>query len=248
MNGFHRLKIEDLQELCDEREEESLSLEFKPCNELKIGTEFWDKSGQTRKRQRDDVLNELTKDVSAFLNSAGGTIIYGILEKNSRADSLDEAYSFRLGSKQDNVQSEKVVDWLRAHIQPPPTIDVYPVLETQDRNSPWYLVIEIPQGQQAYMARDHKFYKRIGSTVQPMKQYEVSDVMNRTWAAALDLRIEIRSQTKRPNGWVNLALGVQITSKNFISSEYGALKITAAYPSRLKQDDAIRLVFVGIQR
>lgn len=231
MNGFRRLKIEDLRKLCNEREEESLTLEFKACSELKIGTEFRDKSGQTQTRQRDDVLNELTKDVSSFLNSAGGTIIYGILEKKSHADRLDEN-SFKLGNKQDNIRPEKIVDWLRAHVQPPPTVDVYRVLETEDENSPWYLVIEIPQGQQAYMARNHRFYKRVSNTAQPMEQYEVNDVMNRTRAAALDLRIGIRSQP-RPNEWIKLSLNIEITSTNFIASEYGALKLTAAYPIKL---------------
>lgn len=236
MDDFRQLKIDDLQRLCSERQEETLALEFKSCNELKVGTNFYDKTGQLRPRQIDDVLDELTKDVTAFLNATGGTIIYGIQEKSSRAKKIDKANSFKLGSRQDNIPSEKVVDWLRAHVQPPPTINVYRVLETPDTpDSSWYLVIEIPQGQQAYMARDRRFYKRVGSTAQPMEQYEVSDVMNRTRAAALELRIGIRGQSrsKLPNEWIALPLDVEITSTNFIASEYGALKLIAAYPIKL---------------
>lgn len=200
MDGFYHLKFEDLQRLRDEREEESLTLEFKPCNELKVGSKFRDKTGQQRVRERDDVLNELTKDVTAFLNSAGGMIIYGIQEKNSRADEIDKTNSFKLGSKQDNIQSEKVIDWLRAHIQPPPAVDVYRVLETPgDPASSWYLVIEVPQGQQAYMARDHRFYKRVSNTVQPMEQYEVKDVMNRAMIPDVDLKFKVTTYYEPPD-------------------------------------------------
>jgi hypothetical protein len=78
MNKFPHLQIEDLKAFCTSHEEESVILEFKPCSELKVGSIFRDKKGKERKRSKDDVLRELTKDVTAFLNSAGGKIIYGI--------------------------------------------------------------------------------------------------------------------------------------------------------------------------
>jgi len=234
MSSLHHLKIEDLQRLCDEREEESLTLEFKSCSELKVGSMFWDKSGQQRDRERDDVLNELTKDVTAFLNSAGGTIIYGIKEKKSRANKVDKTNPFKLGSKKDSIQSEKIVDWLRSHIQPPPTVDVYRVLETDDPHSPWYLVIEIPQGQLAYMARDHKFYKRIGNTAQPMEQYEVADTMNRTRAAALRAKVIIEKIPYVNEERSRLRFEVLLTSTNFIAAEYGQIQITLAQPISLE--------------
>ena len=181
-----------------------------------------------RPRQRDDVLNELTKDVMAFLNSAGGTIIYGVVEKGSCAQELDTNHAFELG-EQNGVTPEKVVDWLRNHVQPPPTVDVYRVPETDAAESPYYLVIEIPQGQTAHQAKDRRFYKRIGATVQPMEQFEVIDVMNRTRAAALRLKVEMRHRQTR-NEWSGQSLYIAITSANFVASEYGAVKLTLAYP------------------
>ncbi len=237
MNGVTQLKMENLQRLCDEHEEESLRLEFKPCNELKAGTSFRDKSGAERTRLKDDVLDELTKDVTAFLNSAGGTIIYGIQEKKSHADEIDRIHSFKLDSDQDNIRPEKVIDWLRAHVQPSPAVNVYRISENlDDAQSPWYLVIEIPQGEQAYMARDHRFYKRIGSVRQPMEQYEVVDAMNRTQAAALDLKIQIDQHPPISTElWATLRLNIAITSANFVASEFGAFKLTVAYPLRFSR-------------
>ena len=226
-------KLEDLQRLCDEKEEESLVLEFKPCNELRTNPG----------RSRDNVLEELTKDVSAFLNAAGGTIIYGILEESSRAKAIDKDSAFKLD---EGLKPEKITQWLRSHIQPPPTVNVYSVSEDLDNaQSPWYLVVEIPQGEQAYMAKDHRFYKRIANTRQPMEQYEVVDVMNRTRAAALVLQMRISDPVQPSRGQERDTryLRIGITSTNFIASEYGALRLTLAYPIVFHRD--VGVVFRG---
>lgn len=230
INKVSHLTIQDLQRLCSDREEESLVLEFKPCNELKIGTEFRDKGGVTRERQLEDVLAELTKDVTAFLNSAGGTIIYGILEKKSRANKIDDENAFKVG--RDEIRPEKITHWLRSHINPVPSMNVYSVsTEPNTIEAPWYIVIEIPQGQTAYMAKDHRFYKRVANVTQAMEQYEVVDVMNRTRAAVLDLRLTIhqKQDSARPDH-TRLELKMAITNSSFIASEYGALKLTLAKP------------------
>lgn len=171
--------ISDLQRLCDDKAEETTTLEFKTCSELIIGSEFRDKNA-SRTRTRDDVLNELSKDVSALLNSNGGVIIYGVREKNSKADELDTEKAFNTKTRDENIYPEKVIDWLRAHISPPPFINAIRIpIDKTNPNSPWFLVIQVEQGQTAYQARNKLFYRRTGSTVQPMEQYEVHDVMNR---------------------------------------------------------------------
>lgn len=244
MDSFQRLKIEDLQEMCYERAEESLRLEFKSCNELRPGTVFRDKAGNQVTRTRDHVLDELTKDVTGLLNATGGTIIYGIRERNSRARELDSENIFNQGE----ISSERVVNWLRAHIQPPPSVNVYRVFaDPADPMSSFYLVLEIPQGQQAFMAKNHRFYRRVGNTVQPMEQYEVVDVMNRSRAASLALHISLAGQPQFSDQhlWGKLALDVKITSTNYIASEYGAVKLSFAFP--LKLANSTQVIFRGSQ-
>jgi hypothetical protein len=243
MNTHPTIQIANLESLCAENAEESLILEFKSCNEIRVGTNFYDKKKKEMSiRTKDDIVDELSRDVAAFLNAAGGTIIYGVQEKDSRAKDVDRTKSFKPG---ENIIPETIVQWVRAYVQPSPTVDVYRVFEdSSNSSSPWYIVIDIPQGQQAYMARDHRFYKRVGNIVQPMEQYEIVDVMNRTRAAQLVLQIGARtSRNVLKEDRVNVGLDIAITSSNFISSEHGALKLTIAWPATFS--DSTESIFGG---
>lgn len=68
----------EIKGLIQNRVPESLNLEYKACAAL----------------TNDGWRGELIKDVAAFANSAGGTIVYGIIEdrKTHEADSIDKGY------------------------------------------------------------------------------------------------------------------------------------------------------------
>jgi len=206
---------------------------------------FWDKKYRdSRPRSKDDIVNELTKDVTSFLNSTGGRIIYGVLEKNSRADKLDSENPFSGNSPENNVTTEKVLDWIRAYAQPPPAVNVYiVVVDETNTEIEWFIVIEIPQGQVAYMAKDHRFYKRVSNTVRQMEQYEIIDVMNRTNAADLQLQVAKQVEKQFRSNWKRIGLRISVSSANFIASEYGAIKITFANPLRI--NDKTSILFRG---
>ncbi|GEM_PF-6467386 len=219
-----RLKFEDLERFCNDHEPESLSLEFKSCNALKLDA----------RRANSVFLDELTKDVTAFLNAAGGRIIYGIQENDSRADSIDRGNAFSANRPQDNVDAERVTQWLRAHIKPSPPINAYAIYERPDASN-WYLVIDIEQGQTAHAARDRRFYKRVGNIVQVMEQYEVADAINRMRSPALELKMEIKKQKieSRNHDWLRLDIYIGVTSANYIAAEYGALRLSFTNPVQL---------------
>src|SRR5207245_5939253 len=83
----------DILDLVKDRADESLTLEFKACDSLR------------NKKWRE----ELAKDVSAFANSAGGTIVYGIKENKltHEAEEIDEGYD----PKQINKETlQRVID------------------------------------------------------------------------------------------------------------------------------------------
>src|SRR2546428_396521 len=67
----------DILELIKEGVQESVTLDYKACDAL---------------GKSDAKKNELSKDVSAFANSAGGTIVYGVLENGHVPVSIDRGY------------------------------------------------------------------------------------------------------------------------------------------------------------
>jgi len=226
-----RLTITDLERMCQEKAEEGLTLEFKPCNELIIGSQFYDQEkGCHRERTRDDVVRELTRDVSAFLNATGGRIVYGIRERDGRALELDADNVFQEAG-QSRVTTERLAEWLHAHMHPSVTLDIYRVFASDDRSS-WYLVLDVPQGEQAYQAWDKRFYRRSGSTPKPMEQYEIVDVMNRAKGAAIETLLLIK-RVVRQRERIDVHVEVRLTSGNHITSEQGEVKFSIIAPLRV---------------
>ena len=146
---------EDLQRLVDEEIQESLTLDYKASPSL----------------ARDDKpRNELCKDVSAFANSAGGQIIYGIVEEDRMPIKVDN------GSDLSREWIEQVID---THVEP--RLDglvITPVPVGIGRHA---YVLTIPQasGRAPHQAPDKKYYKRQNFQSVPMEDYEIRDALRR---------------------------------------------------------------------
>src|SRR5436309_2890770 len=85
----------EIQELINNQVEESLELEYKECAALE---------------NADSKKNELSKDVSSLANSAGGAIIYGVIEKNRLPVNIDQGYDAAVISKEwlENVITSRI--------------------------------------------------------------------------------------------------------------------------------------------
>ena len=148
--------IDDIQELIDNHAEESVHLEFKSADALLI-KENTDKN---------------TKTQSAFANSDGGVVIYGVIEKNHVASD----FSFVDGNK---ITAEKI-SLLARYVQPSiEGLAIYPIRKDDDLMKSIY-VVKVPKSDKApHMAKDHKYYKRNNVESIPMEDFDVKDVMNR---------------------------------------------------------------------
>ncbi|UVC07350.1 ATP-binding protein [Rhizobium sp. TH2] len=150
---------EDLQRLIDERLPESISLDYKATAALA-------KTNEKRK--------ELTKDVSAFANSAGGQIVYGIVEQDQVPLSIDESLD----------RSEITPEWIEQVL----TTSVSPRIEglkiamvpLNERNVAY--VISIPQAvnRAPHQAIDKRYYRRHNFMSVPMEDHEIRDVFRRS--------------------------------------------------------------------
>ncbi len=150
----------DVEFLINEAIDESLHLEYKRCDALK---------------KKDREKNEISKDVSAFANSAGGSIVYGVIEDGHKPIKIDTGFD----------PKEITKEWLEAIIESniSPKIDgieIVPIKLKKHNPGKLLFAVNIPQSIRApHQAADKKYYKRSNFTASPMEDYEVRDILNR---------------------------------------------------------------------
>lgn len=147
--------IDDIQALIDNRAEEGIHLELKRSNALSK-----------------ENADKITKTLSAFANSDGGVVIYGIAEE----DHVASDYSFVDG----NVITTEHISMLARYVQPAiEGLTIYPIRMDDDFSKSIY-VVKVPRSDKApHMAKDHRYYKRNNVESIPMEDFDVKDVMSR---------------------------------------------------------------------
>jgi hypothetical protein len=163
---------EYLLQLIVNRIEENPELEYKAAGAL----------------QRDDKkVMEVTKDVSAFANSNGGVLIYGLAE-----DPADK----RFPGKIDPVNSKAISkEWLEQvinfRIRPRIHGIKIHVVALPDSQDHVVYVLEIPKGETAHQADDKKYYRRHNFMVEPLYDHEIRDIMGRQNSPQILIDFEI---------------------------------------------------------
>jgi predicted HTH transcriptional regulator len=168
-----------LLELIKVSEQESLTLDFKASAAL---------------AKNDKTRQDLSKDVSAFANSAGGYLLYGMLEDKHVPTSID------IGLDRNVITKEWLESVIKSVIQP--VIDELVIkqidLPSKGAGQVAY-VVQIPQAtsRAPHQAQDYRYYKRFNFESTPMEDYEVRDLMRRSieygrkFGTAWDLNLEI---------------------------------------------------------
>lgn len=148
----------DIQALIDNEVEESINLDFKEARSL-------DKSDGKRK--------EIAKDVSAFANSDGGIIIYGIVEQDHKAKSI----SFINGNEFTKEWLEQVINSsIQRRIS---DLKIFVIRHNNDVSKTIYL-IKIPRSiDTPHLSKDKRFYKRFNFESVAMEEYEIRQLYGR---------------------------------------------------------------------
>ncbi|RQS69907.1 AlbA family DNA-binding domain-containing protein [Burkholderia seminalis] len=163
--------IEEIASLFGEIAE-SVSLEFK--------------SGRMLDKLTSDVRSELVKDVTAFANAGGGTIVIGIGE--DRSGNSNTASKFEVVS---NTQVS--VDQLGSIVKSnsDPVFGAFEIRELRHDGGRIF-VIEIEQGDTAHQSKcDKRYYQRTGTSSEAMYDFAIRDVMNRRTRASVTIEFEI---------------------------------------------------------
>lgn len=160
------LSEQDIHLLIRDRFEESSRLEFKAGDAID--------SSESKKK-------EIAKDVSAFANSAGGTVVYGIAEVEHKAHSIKPVN----GSLFTKEWLEHVIDSnITRRI---PGIEIVPI-RINDNIAETVYVVHIPESTEApHMAPDNRFYRRLNFKCMQMEEYEIRQLYFRTRVAKLRL-------------------------------------------------------------
>lgn len=152
--------------------EENLHLDYKSAASL-------DKSDN---RKRDEIV----KDVTAFANSDGGTLIYGISE-------FREKERRHLPEKIDPlIRTAISKEWLESMIsRASPRIhgvSIVPVAVPGNVDGVIY-VVEVPKSGSGHQSVDGRYYRRYNFESVFMQDHEIRDVMNRRTHPLVELRL-----------------------------------------------------------
>lgn len=116
---------------------------------------------------------EIAKDVSAFANSDGGIILYGIEEQEHKAHAL----SYIDGNTYTKEWLEQVIqDNIQRRIE---GLKIFPIRDNEDITKSIYIV-KIPRSSNTpHMSADKCYYKRNNFRSVKMEEYEVRDLFYR---------------------------------------------------------------------
>lgn len=215
MNDPTTWTVADLATLVTAREPENLTLEFKASAAL---------------AKDDKKRNDLSKDISGMANAAGGVIVYGIVEHEHHhvADHLDD------GSDPREIGPEWIEQVANSRIHPRIeglAVRLVSLGEATDGRVAYVAVV--PQSHTAHMASDHRYYKRRGTTVEPMEDYEVRDVMARGSTPLLQLVVTTSPVAGAP---LTLEVNLSIENEAVIPAEWCVMQVVVPQPLRVISD------------
>jgi len=154
------VEFSDIQKLKDAKIEESEILDYK---EQMIS---------------DD---KLVKHVTAFSNTSGGDLIFGIKERGRGG------YPVGIPGIEDNVNKERLEQIIISNIRPRIGAQFHEIdIPNSDRI---ILIIRIPEGQNRpyYDIRSHKYYKRYNYEAIPMDEFEIESLYQKRFFGASKL-------------------------------------------------------------
>jgi hypothetical protein len=167
----HPETIEELQSIIDRGLTESIHLEFKRSEAL----------------QSDKSRVEVSKDISAFANSDGGVIIYGMAEVNHSPTALDGGVEHKKFSK------ERLEDLIQSNVAS--RLQNLRISQIQLDAEHSFFVVSVPRSDRGpHQDRaNFRYYKRHNFKSSPMEDYEINDIRNRRvlLPALISVRVDV---------------------------------------------------------
>jgi hypothetical protein len=176
--------IEEIEALFNE-ESESFSLEYK--------------SGHAFDNMTSEVRREFVKDVTAFANAGGGTLIVGVAEGREGARNIAAGFE---PITNEQISVDQLTNIVKSNSDP--VFSAFRIRSLAHEGGR-VLVIEIDQADTAHQNRlDQRYYQRTGTIAAPMYDFAIRDVMNRRTRPRLSVKLdrEIVLQTQNRHRYV----------------------------------------------
>jgi hypothetical protein len=166
--------LEEVEKVVTSAVQESLHLDYKRSDALVLTS--------------DKVKGELAKDVSAFANSDGGVLIYGVEEKDHLPVSIDGGVDHAKWTR------EKLENVIMTGVRP--RLEGVEIIQIQRSSETSLFVIAVQRSmrgahQETY---GHRYYKRFNFQSVPMEDYEIRDLRAR--AASLPPLVSLDAEIR----------------------------------------------------
>lgn len=190
--------LEKINQFIEDGIEENINLDYKGAGSIE----------KTKSKK-----TEISKDVSAFANSDGGTIIYGVREFNE----VDKRH---LPEKLDPIDGQEYSkEWLEQIINSTISprvkgIKITPIQVFKKENNQVIYVVEIPKSNTAHQMNDKRYYRRYNFESIQMDDWEIKDVINRQTTSNIIIRLAKKDSTP----WE--LIRDMISKKTFVNVRY----------------------------
>ena len=162
--------------MLEEQRPEDLHLDYKDKRSL-LPTSRGGSGIDKHKRAED-----LSKDVSSFLNSDGGVLVYGVPESASIDDTGGTPIPDGpdIGFNRGDIDKETIENLITSNIHPRPGPDLFQVSEVSYVDEKLVFLVEVAIGLgDVWQAKDKRYYKRFQYKAEPMEHYEINMVRER---------------------------------------------------------------------
>ncbi|MDE0002303.1 MAG: ATP-binding protein [Rhodospirillaceae bacterium] len=187
MTQFHDSQwwSRELKRKIRDQEPENLHLDYKDKQGLLPPTKG---GGGINKEKR---ATDVSKDVTSFLNSDGGVLIYGVPEDQGSASTggapVPITQSGLIGLQPGEIDKETIENLITSNIQPKPGPELFQIAEVE-YDTRIVFIVEIAVGRgDVWQAKDKRYYKRFHYKAEAMEHYEIQLVRDRRHAPDLKL-------------------------------------------------------------
>ena len=226
MAQFHDSKwwSGELKRMLKNQEPENLHLDYKDKRSLLPRGRG---GGGIDKQKR---ANDVSKDVSSFLNSDGGILIYGVPETSDPHTTGGAPVPLteldRIGFERGEIDKETIENLVTSNIQPKPGPDLFQIEEVEYVDRIIYIVQVAVGIGEAWQATDKRYYKRFHYKAEAMEHYEINMVRERDTTPNLKLVFGLDEHWRKENRIVDLSddfaiyIGVQNYDLSVVEAAY----------------------------